>query len=449
MTAATARPTSTHVLRENRDFALLWSGQAASSLGSSMTGVALPLLVLGITGSASSAGAVAFTGMLALLLARLPAGVLADRVDRRNAMIVCDLGRGLMVAGIGIACLLDAVSMVQIYAAVAVAGLCTAVDGAAAVGSLARVVPREQMSVAMTRSQLRDQTVGLCGPPVGGVLFGLARAFPFLTDAVSYLVSAVATRLIRTDLSVAPRSHAGMLSEIREAAGWLARQRTLRLLLSWSVVANFAINGVVIGAILVAREGGASASLIGVMNALAAVGGVIGALAASRLVPRLTARQALTATGLAWAALFATMSLTDSPYLLGALLLLTIVVAPTSAVMVNTAVVVDTPDEMRSRVSSVTGLVASCANPLGPLLMGVLLDAIGRSTMLVFGAVVAVGSLLFLVRSAGVFAPAGDAGPADGPQRADGDDGERGGEPCGEADVRADRPAEEQPVHQP
>ena len=69
-------------LWRNREFNLLWISQSLSDLGNSIATLAVPLLVLTLTGSAVQAGLVATTGLVTVVLCRLPAGVLADRVDR-------------------------------------------------------------------------------------------------------------------------------------------------------------------------------------------------------------------------------------------------------------------------------------------------------------------------------------------------------------------------------
>ena len=74
---------------------LLWSGQAVSVLGTQVTQIAFPLLVLGLTGSAAAAGLVAAARTLPYLLLTLPAGALVDRWDRRATMVVCSAGSAL------------------------------------------------------------------------------------------------------------------------------------------------------------------------------------------------------------------------------------------------------------------------------------------------------------------------------------------------------------------
>ena len=78
-------------LRKNRDFRLLWIGEAASMLGTQLSVVAFPLLVLELTGSPFRAGLVGTVGLVPVVCLSLPFGVLADRVDRKRAMITCNV----------------------------------------------------------------------------------------------------------------------------------------------------------------------------------------------------------------------------------------------------------------------------------------------------------------------------------------------------------------------
>src|ERR671939_2029323 len=90
-------------LRRNRDFMLLWSGQAVSELGTRTAWIAYPLLVLAITGSPAKAGIVTFANRFPYFLFSLPAGALVDRWERKRIMLVCDAGRLLGAASIVVA----------------------------------------------------------------------------------------------------------------------------------------------------------------------------------------------------------------------------------------------------------------------------------------------------------------------------------------------------------
>src|SRR5437764_2894021 len=82
-------------LWRNRDYLLLWSGQALSDMGGAVSGLAFPLLVLAVTNSPAQAGFVAAFRALPALLFNLFAGVLVDRWNRTWVMLTCDIGRAL------------------------------------------------------------------------------------------------------------------------------------------------------------------------------------------------------------------------------------------------------------------------------------------------------------------------------------------------------------------
>ncbi len=91
-------------LRRNRDYMLIWAGQGVSELGSQISTVAYPLLVLALTHSPARAGVVGLAATLPLPLLALPAGMLADHLDRKRLMLACDAIRcaGLTVLTIAV-----------------------------------------------------------------------------------------------------------------------------------------------------------------------------------------------------------------------------------------------------------------------------------------------------------------------------------------------------------
>ncbi len=190
-------------LRGNRDFVLLWTAGVTSGLGSQLTLVAYPLLVLGLDGTPTQAGLLGTAGLVTRTALRLPAGALVDRWDRRRVMLCCD--------GVRAAALLAVVAAVA--AGVAGVGLllvAVVVESASGVfflpaerAALRSVVPVEQLSSALAVNQAREFAAELAGPPLGGLLLGLGRALPFLGDALSYAYSFVAVLLVRTPLRVA------------------------------------------------------------------------------------------------------------------------------------------------------------------------------------------------------------------------------------------------------
>ena len=101
---------------------LLWSGQVVSSVGTQVSQLAFPLLILALTGSAAQAGFAGALRALPYLFFSLPAGALIDRWDRKLTMIICDSGRAISLASIPIAYAFGDLTIIQLYLVSAIEG---------------------------------------------------------------------------------------------------------------------------------------------------------------------------------------------------------------------------------------------------------------------------------------------------------------------------------------
>lgn len=186
-------------LLRNRDFMLLWSGEVLSELGSQTSTVAYPLLILALTGSAAKAGVVGLAKWLPLTLFALPAGVLADRVDRKRLMIGCDAVRMLGAASIVAALWLGRPAYLQVVAVAFLDGALFITSHICERGALRQVVAPEQLQDAVAQNEARYFSASIVGPPLGGVLFAAARSLPFVADTASFLSSMTAISFTRAN----------------------------------------------------------------------------------------------------------------------------------------------------------------------------------------------------------------------------------------------------------
>lgn len=205
---------------------LLWSGQTLSQLGSQISLVAYPLLVLALTGSPAKAGVAGFAKTVPVAVLALPAGVLVDRVNRKHLMVACDGVRALALAAIPIALAAGALPYGLIVAVAFLDGSGFVVSYIAERGALRQLVPREQLGDAVASNESRTFAAMLAGPPLGGLLFGIGRAVPFLTDAISYAASTTSMLLIRSDFQE-PRGDRDR-NDLREGLRWIWRRPFLR-----------------------------------------------------------------------------------------------------------------------------------------------------------------------------------------------------------------------------
>jgi len=158
------------LLWRNRDYLLLQGGQIVSYIGNQQQFMALPLLVLLLTGSAVQAGIAVGLNAGAIIVVSPIAGALVDRWNRKATMLICDAGRALATFTIPLAFWLHLLTMPQIYIVVAIAGILGTIFSVANTAALPNVVPQEQLPAALAQSQSAYTVIRVCGSLVSGVL---------------------------------------------------------------------------------------------------------------------------------------------------------------------------------------------------------------------------------------------------------------------------------------
>jgi MFS family permease len=392
-------------LRRNRDFLLLQTGRLFSELGTQSTTIAYPLLVLAVTGSVAQAGVVAFARILPLALFALPAGVAADRWNRKWLMIIADGVRILAMSGLATTVVLGTATFCLIALVAIVEGIGAAYFSAAHAGALRAVVPVRQLPAAAGAQAGRQAVVRLAGPPLGGALFGFGRALPFVVDAVSYLLSVVSLVAMRTPFQEEREpDRTPLRARVAEGFGFLWRQPFLRTCAFLFGLANFIGPGVLFAVVVIGTEQGLSGGEVGALVAGFGACLLIGSFG-SPLVRRLLPVRAVLVLEL-WTWLgCAAFLVWPSVYVLAASLLLTGLVIPSTDSIVHGYRIAMTPDRVLGRAESVRSMISLIIAPLGPLVAGALIGAASaRLTIAVFvgvGLVLAIwGTLSPAIRAA-------------------------------------------------
>jgi hypothetical protein len=379
-------------LRRNRDFVLLQVGQTLSTIGSESTGIAYPLLVLAITHSPVEAGVVGFARLVPWVLFGVLAGVAVDRLPRKRMMIVSDIVRIAAVASIVVAIAVDRISFAQIAIVAFVEGTMFVFFNLAEVGALRSVVPARQLPAAAAAEQARYATMTLVAPPLGGSLFGLGRALPFLADAVSYVFSLASLLAIRTPFQE-EREHeqVPLRTQLAEGFRWLWGHpflRTCAILFTW---VNLLFEATFLVLIVVGRRHGLSGAHIGALIAVLGLCSLAGSVASPRLQRLLSMRTIV--VGSFWLQLgVAAFVLEPSIYVLLVGAIPAAFLGPSvNAIVIGYRVAV-VPDRLTGRVNSVARTIALCGAPLGPLAAGLLLGSFSaRTTVAIFA-----GAMLLL-----------------------------------------------------
>lgn len=385
---------SAGILRTNADFRRYWLSSTLSTLGSQLSLLAFPLLVLSIGGSAAQAGTVATCSMVTRTLLRLPAGHLADRLDRRMIMVGTDVVRLVALASIPLASGLGGLGQAQLLSVAVVEGAATAMFSPAATIAVRDVVPEKDLTDALSRSQTAMASSSLIGPFLGGWLFTLDPILPFAVDAASYGVSAVL--LLRIGIRPTERV-ADSERDNRLTAGlrWLTHQRALLAALIFAAGINIVSAAAQVTMVVSLRQSGAGGTAIGAVMACAGIGGLLGAAAAPWLIKRNPAGRLFLLIGMVWALGLAIFSRTTLPWAIGPVLIVVVFFSPPAGIVVGRAVLVLAPRDLLGRVSTATGLMMAGLASAGPIVAGSFVDSVGASrTWLVLAGTAAVVTLL-------------------------------------------------------
>lgn len=381
MPAAEAMPPNKPAsLWRNADYLRLWSGQVASSIGSQVSGLALPLLILALTHSPAKAGGLAALRGLPYLLLCLPAGALVDRWDPRRVMLLCDTGRALALASVPLALALGHLSLVQLCAVTIAEGTLFVFFNQAESNCLVRVVSQEQLPAAVAQNQSGDAISNLLGPSLGGLLYGLGQGVPFLTNAVTYALSVAALLLLRSDVRPAPRPdgpapHLGR--EILEGLRWLYAHKVIRFIAMLTGVLMCCCAGWTLILIVLAQKLGAAPLTIGILTGTGGAGGIAGSLLAVPLQKRFKFGPLMIGAAWVWALTWLLYAFAPSLIVLGIVNVLSFVIVPIYFGTQYAYRLRQIPDHLQGRVNSVFRLIAFGSGPVGLAATGVLLQKLG------------------------------------------------------------------------
>jgi MFS family permease len=372
-------------LRRNRDFVLLQTGQALSTVGSEAGAVAYTLLVLSLTHSPAKAGFVAFVRLAPWPLFALPAGVAVDRWNRKRLMIVADVVRVVAVGLLGAAILAGHATFALISIVAFVEGTMYVAFNIAEIGAVRSVVASEQLPRAFATEQARLSSVYLAGPPLGGFLFGLGRSLPFIFDSVTYAFSTGTLIAMRTPFQE-ERSAAevrNVRAEMKEGLAWLWSRTFLRMCALLFAAGNFTWGAIELTIIVTARHEGFHPAAIGAL--IAVIGGLslLGSIAAPRFHRLLSMRASIILAS--WLALgIGLYLLRPSVFALIIGGAPAVFFGPTLNAMIIGYRVAILPDRLQGRVNSVARSLALVALPLGPVVAGLLLGAFSTRTTVLF-----------------------------------------------------------------
>ncbi|MFT4234448.1 MAG: MFS transporter [Microbacterium sp.] len=381
-------------------FASLWTSQATSNIGDGILQVAAPLLVASLTRDPVAVAAMTAVQFVPRLMFLLPAGVIADRMDRRAILVGGNLLRACGFAVLAATILAGWHSIWLLYAAVFIAGTAETLVDNAALAVPPRIVPRERLDRANGRLFATQSVVNtFIGPPVGSALMAVAATLAFFTGSLLFAVAALVALLLPR---MRPEATEGepVLAAIRSGWSTFWGDRLLRSVALISAAINFF--GTATEAILVLLATGplgVPAAAYGLFLAVPAAGAILGSLLAEKIIPRLGGGPVMLAAALVPAASFVVLGLARSVLLALVAMCLAAIASACSQIVVSTLRQAAVPDAMLGRVTSGYRLIVLGVVPFGALAGGLLASMLTlRQTFIICGVGLAVAAAILAPR---------------------------------------------------
>jgi len=386
----------TALLRESREFRLLWIGQSLAGFGNKVTQVAIAFQVYRLTGSSLAVGLLALARLVPLLSCSLIGGAIADAVDRRRLLLCAQAGAAACTLALALNAYLSPRLWV-IYALTAVLAVISALSSPG-VGSLVpRLVPRVRLPAALALTSVYGSASSLAGPILGGILIErLGVGGAYLADVAAFVV-ALSTLGAMAPVPPPPGTPRPGLVSIREGIRFLRGRRVLQS--TFSIDLNAMIFGMPTSLFpAIASRMGGGAQVLGFLYAAPYAGALLASLLSGGVSRVRRQGRLVMLAVIAWGAAIVAFGLARPLWLM--LLFLAVAGAADflSAVFRDAIAQTVAPDAMRGRLYGMEQAVVASGPELGNLEAGIVASLVSVPFSIISGGVACILGVGVLAR---------------------------------------------------
>jgi len=392
-------PTPFPALR-HRNFRLFFLGQATSLVGTWMQSVAQGWLVLQLTNSAYYVGLVSALGSLPVLLVSLPAGVFADRSNKRRVVVATQALAMAQALGLAALIWMHRVELWHVATAAVFLGLVNAVDIPTRQSLIFDLVGKDDLMNAVALNSSAFNAARIVGPAIGGILIGgVGIAACFFLNGVSYVAVLAGLVAMRLPAWSPPPLAGDGLARFREGARFILGDRATRaLVLNTALLSIFGFPYLVLMPVFARDVLHVGAAGLGFLMASVGIGAVVAALGVAAFGRRLPKGRLLVWGGPAFGLAIAAFALTPwVPLAVGILVVSGGAMIANNAVT-NTLLQTIVPDGLRGRVMGAYTSVFVGMAPLGAYQAGWLAERVGVQVAVAAGGLVCALASLALWR---------------------------------------------------
>ena len=399
---------TTTSLWRNGPFLRLWTGQTASSVGSQLGRLAIPVLAVSVLQATEfQVGLLTAVETAAFLLIGLPAGAWVDRWLKRRVMLIADLARAIVLASVPIMFFAGVLTIWQLMVVGAIVGVASVFFDVAYQSYLPVLVDLKQLGEGNSKLETTGQLARVTGPALAGALLAIVRPAVLIgLDAVTFLLSFVALSTIRDHEVPKPiADRRPLVTEIKEGLMFVVQEPLLRrIVLTTSTTNLFGMIAMTMIPVLVLRQLDISPAIYGFGLSLGAIGGLLGAMFSARIATLIGEGTAIPVSGvlagvaIVGLALMPVFPNAAVPIFVGSEFLYSFSVLVYNITQVTFRQRI-CPPRLLGRMNASIRFVVWGVMPIGAIASGLLSTAIGVELTIAIGAVGSVLACVFVLFS--------------------------------------------------
>lgn len=397
MPSSSTTPDPEESILRHKPFRLFWLARVASTIAIQMQAVAVGWQIYALTGSALYLGLVGLAQFLPMFLLTLAVGHVADRYDRRRIAAICQIIEGIALAWLAVASFGGWLDKEGILAAVFLVGAARAFEGPSMLALVPGLVPQEQIPRASAWSASANQTASIVGPALGGVLYILGPTAVYATAGLLFFAASSLMAAIRI-IRIPPRREPVSVSSLFAGITFIKGRPDILGAISLDLFAVL-LGGATALLPVYARDilhtGPSGLGLLRTAPAL-------GALAMSVFLARNPLRHRVGRIMFSSVFIFGVATIVfavSTSFTLSICALVVLGAADVISVVIRSSLVqIETPDEMRGRVSAVNSMFIGTSNQLGEFESGVTAALFGTVPAVAIGGIGTIVVVLLWMR---------------------------------------------------
>ncbi|MFH0855839.1 MAG: MFS transporter [Candidatus Omnitrophota bacterium] len=373
-----------------RNFRIYWFGAFVSLIGTWIQQVAQSWLVFQLTNSAFLLGVVGFLSSIPIFLLSLFGGVLADRLNKRNILILTQSIFMLLAFALGFLTQIKLITPAQVMFIALLNGVVMAFDAPARQSVIVELVGKTHLFNAIALNSVAFNSSRIIGPAFAAILVAtIGMSGCFYINAVSFLAVIVALLAIKVNRGENYARPKGALEDLKEGLIFIKSHRLILALMSFvAVVSLFGVAHIILMPILANDILKVGVKGLGVLMSVSGLGALLGALILARLGDFRKKGRFLSFSTLLFSISLIIFGLSKTYWLSLAAIFFVGGASVTSIALVNTLLQIKVEDKFRGRVMSVFMVTFAGFMPFGNLIAGSLAQGLGVSFAVTCGGVI-------------------------------------------------------------